>query len=446
MKKGWSIVLFSFLSLLLAFVMVMTFARFPVGTNKNYNSFLGAIELDHGVSSDAVFTYELTKDSDVPEDIDEVLSTLSYRLNKLGYEKHSLKAVQNVNADVYDVRIAINPDLDDTNNPNVDVLKQDVEAVMEYGELKFYGGSASNPTTEIFTGIDGEVATAKFHGYSGDGMYACGITFSEEAFAEIKEYMSEGAFYLKITLGDDDDVLMPFDGNSELQESYFTDSTIYVQSPTENGAKIIELKVQSGGLAYKFQYKDGEYLGQEMSSPMFGENVSEIMLIVIGSLIVVAMVAFIMINKGFGIANAFSLLWFILIEMLMLLAVPNVRLSIGSILGIILSTVLAIDGMAIITKRIKEEFASGKTYKSSIRLGFKRALLPIINTGLVSIIISLSIFFLVGGEASAFAITFGIGSFIAIIASLLFTRLYTAILLPLAKNKTAFLNLKREEE
>lgn len=445
MKKGWSIALLSFLSLLLAFVMVMTFARFPVGNNKNYNSFLGAIELDHGVSSDAVFTYELTKDSDVPEDMDEVLTTLSYRLSELGYEKHSLKAVKNVNSDVYDVRIAINPDLDDTNNPSVDVLKQDVDAVMEYGELKFYGGSASNPTTEIFTDIDGEVANAGYFGYT-DGMYSCGITFSEEAFAEIKEYMSEGSFYLKITLGDNDDVLMPFDGNSELKEGYFTGSTIYVQSPTENGARIIELKIKSGGLAYKFQYKDGEYLGSELSSPMFGENVSEIMLIVIGSLIVVAMVAFIMINKGFGIANAFSLLWFILIEMLMLLAVPNVKVSIGSILGIILSIVLAIDGMAIISKRIKEEFASGKTYKSSIKLGFKRSLLPIINTGLVSIVISLLIFFLASGEVSAFAITFGIGSFISIITSLLFTRMYTAILLPLAKNKTAFLNLKREEE
>ena len=73
MKKGWSIVLLSIVSLIMAFLMVMTFARFPVGAANSTKSFLGAIELDHGMSESAVYTLTLDKTSKVPEDMDEIL-------------------------------------------------------------------------------------------------------------------------------------------------------------------------------------------------------------------------------------------------------------------------------------------------------------------------------------------------------------------------------------
>jgi hypothetical protein len=46
MGKGKSITLLTIISVLMAFILVMSFARFPVGEVKNYNSLLGAIELD----------------------------------------------------------------------------------------------------------------------------------------------------------------------------------------------------------------------------------------------------------------------------------------------------------------------------------------------------------------------------------------------------------------
>ena len=67
MKKGTSVVLLSIISVLMAIVMVFAFIRFPVGTER-YNSFLGAIELDYGMSDSAVYTLELDKTSDIPTD------------------------------------------------------------------------------------------------------------------------------------------------------------------------------------------------------------------------------------------------------------------------------------------------------------------------------------------------------------------------------------------
>ena len=50
MKKGRSITLLSLICLVMAFLVVMTFIRFPVGV-KNYNGVLGAIEKDYDIAT-----------------------------------------------------------------------------------------------------------------------------------------------------------------------------------------------------------------------------------------------------------------------------------------------------------------------------------------------------------------------------------------------------------
>ena len=84
MSKGKSITLLSIISVLVAFVLVMTFIRFPIGIN-NYNSVLGAIELDYDIEGGTAYTLKLAKDNveDV-EDVDKVVKTLDYRLRELG--------------------------------------------------------------------------------------------------------------------------------------------------------------------------------------------------------------------------------------------------------------------------------------------------------------------------------------------------------------------------
>lgn len=440
MKKGWSIVLLSIVSLIMAFLMVMTFARFPVGAANSTKSFLGAIELDHGMSESAVYTLTLDKTSKVPDDMGEILDTLSYRLKALGYENHSLKAVKNLDSNVYDVRLEVNPEINEYNKNDITSMSNIVDNVIKYGELKFYGGSTSNPTTELFTDIEGTIATAKYNGYHENAhAYVCTITFSEQAYAVIKEQMSAGSFYLKVMLGED--TLSPFDGTSAMTEGdSFYNKSISITSQDENAGKIMALQINSGGLAYKFDY---EKVG--VISTSLGNNVPTVSLIVVGALVVVAMAALIVVGKGYGIASALSLLLFALIEGLMMIAVPGIKLSIGGVIGIILSTILAIDGMIMTGKRIKEEFVSGKTYKSALRTGYKRALLPTINVSVVSVIISLLLLAFNSADVKLFAITFGIGSVVALIATLLFTRMFVNLFLPLVKDKEKFLNLKREE-
>ena len=63
MNKGKSITLLSIVSVIIAFVLVMTFIVFPVGV-KNYNSLLGAVELDYDLEGGVAYTLTLSKDNE----------------------------------------------------------------------------------------------------------------------------------------------------------------------------------------------------------------------------------------------------------------------------------------------------------------------------------------------------------------------------------------------
>lgn len=439
MKKGTSIVLLSILSVLMAFVLVITFARFPVGTNKSFNSVLGAIELDYGMSDSAVYTLELDKTSDIPEDITDVLSTIENRLVKLGFTNTSVKAVRDSDSDVYDIRVIVNPDINDNYEPDTDSVTSAVQTAVAYGELHFYGGTSENPTDELFIGYN-PIDKVEYSGYSDTSdAYLLNITFTRNAFDEISDIMDDGDFYFLAKLGDDE--LSPFDGSSAISSSYFNDRTIAIQTSSEITAKQMALQISTGGLAYKYSVSENVAL----ISPIYGNNIAVISLITIGALLLLYIIVMIISNKGLGLVAGLTTLFYALTTVLMLIAVPGVKLSIGGIIGLLTATVFAVDGTVILTKRIKEEYSMGKTVKSAVKFGYKRALMPVLNIGVIGGISALVLLLLCSLEIKAFAVTFGIGIVVALICSLVISRMYLALLLPLAKNKEKFLNLKRED-
>lgn len=437
MKKGTSIVLLSIISFIMAFLMVMTFVRFPIGV-KQYNSVLGAIELDHGISPSASYTLTLDKTSDIPEDIDDVLSTLDYRLNALGYTNHTVQAVKPVESNVYDIRVEINPDINSSYEMDTETLDTVMDKVIKYGSLKFYGGSSSNPTTEIFKDIEKPVEKAEYVGYNEQVQYyICNITFSSDAMAELEELMSEGDFYFLVKLGDE--ALNPFNGTSAITLDYFLGNSISIQSMDEISSKLMALQITSGGLDYQYTRST-----VSISSAYLGVDSATVVTIVLGVSLIIAMAGLIIVNKGFGIASALSLLAFALLETLMMIAVPGIKFSIGGVIGFALASVLAVDGMIVTSKRIKEELSSGKTVKSALRIGFKRALMPNLSAGIVSIFISLLLFAFTRAEVQMFGIVFGIGSALALITSLVLVRMFNALLLPLVEDKEKFLKGNKE--
>ncbi len=441
MKKWKATTLLSIVSVVLAILLVMTFVRFPIGV-KYFNSFLGAIETDYDLSGGNAFTLKLAKDNEEPvEDVNEVIATLENRLGQLGYESFSVKAIKTTDDKVeeYEIRIEAKADTNSYGLPDTTTLSEDIAAVAAYGEVEIYGGSESAPTTRILEDVQA-IESAKYKGamISGDSViYQVEITFTEEAFETISQMMAENNLYLRVTIGETEIL----SGTEPLTSQYFSNRAIIMQSPTEASAKQLAMQISSGGLAYKYNIEGG----QTVTSP-YGKNVAFNSAIAITALVACIIVTALVFNKGFGFVYSLSLISFELLEILIFLAIPGIRLGLGGVIGIALATILVADGFIITSKRIKEEFANGKTFKASLKTGLSRAMLPIVNCGVVSIIVSLLLFAFTNGMVKNFAITFGIGAVLGIIATVVLVRFFSSIILPLVSNKEAFSNLKREEE
>lgn len=436
MSKRKAITLLSIVSVLVAFVLVMTFIRFPIGI-KNYNSAIGAIEPDYDLQGGTAYTLTLSEDNEEEvKDINQVVDTLEYRLSELGYTLYTVKAVKSTDETVkdYDIRIE---------TKTTSTLANDIAVVAAYGEIKLYGGTSANPTTEILEDVDA-IADAQYLGVQVNGTtpyYPVSITFTQEGYDGLMELMdaveSGSSYYLEIKLGET--VLLS--GSSAITKEYFNKKSLPVTLTDETAAKQMALQIRTGGLAYHYEISDPETITSN-----FGTSVDTKSVIIIGALVLLVMAALVVLYRGFGVIGSLSMLLFILAETWMLIAVPNLVVSMGSVIGIIFATILTAVGIAYLLNTINTEYAnSEKTVMAAIKKGFKDTLKPILSAGVVSGILAVLLLLFSTGVLKGFASTFGIGVVVGLITTLLFTRMYTALILPLVENKEKFLNLKRED-
>lgn len=435
MSKGKSITLLSIISVLLAFVLVMTFARFPIGEVKQYNSLLGAVELDYDLEGGIAYTLTLAKDNEeeVGDNVGSVIKTLENRLSALGYDIFSVKAVKSLDEEItdYDIRIE---------TKNTETVASDIAVVVAHGEVKFFGGDSANPTTEILT-EDKVVANAVYSGAitnsDNSTSYAVTIKFTAYGYSELIKAIdaAESGYYLEIKMNDT--VLLP--GSSAITKKDIQNGTVVVTSSSEASAKQMALQMRDGGLKYKYDIDDGV----EISAP-YGEGVATKCAVAIITLSIILIALMIVAYKGLGLSAALSSLLFILIEGWLLIGVPGIVLSMGGVIGIMSATVLNATCMFILTQKVKDEYVgSKKTVKAAVKKGFNDALVPTISTCVVAGLVALVLLAFTAGVVKGFAITFGIGAVVALVSSLLFTRMFNAIITPLVKDKEKFFGFKR---
>lgn len=100
----------------------------------------------------------------------------------------------------------------------------------------------------------------------------------------------------------------------------------------------------------------------------------------------------------------------------------EVTLTLQGMAGIILSVGMAVDANVIIFQRIREELATGKTVRSSMKLGFGKALSAIIDGNVTTLIAAFVLYFLGSGGVKGFAITLAIGILLSMFTALTVTR------------------------
>ena len=123
-----------------------------------------------------------------------------------------------------------------------------------------------------------------------------------------------------------------------------------------------------------------------------------------------------------GIASGIALCLYVL-SMLCLLNGMDITLTLPGIAGIILSIGMAVDANVIIFTRIREEIAAGKTVKSAIQIGYKKALSAILDGNITTLIAAAVLYLKGSGTIKGFATTLAIGIFLSMFTALVISRI-----------------------
>jgi SecD/SecF fusion protein len=100
----------------------------------------------------------------------------------------------------------------------------------------------------------------------------------------------------------------------------------------------------------------------------------------------------------------------------------NSTLTLPGIAGLILNIGMAVDANVLIYERIREELRFGKTVRSAIDAGFKRALITIMDSQLTTLITALILLWAGTGPIKGFAITLTFGLIISLFTQITVTR------------------------
>jgi preprotein translocase subunit SecD len=200
---------------------------------------------------------------------------------------------------------------------------------------------------------------------------------------------------------------------------------------TKTSAEDLALTLKSGALPAKIDYEEERTVGPSLGADSINSGVRAS----VGGLVFV-IIFMLFYYRGSGINAVIALLLNMLLTLAALIMVDS-TLTLPGIAGLILGIGMAVDSNVLIFERIREELRAGHSVPESVRMGFDRAFITIIDTHITTILSSV-ILYMSGGSGliRGFAVTLILG---------LLINLFTAVFV----SKTIFLWLlgrKQEQQ
>ena len=186
---------------------------------------------------------------------------------------------------------------------------------------------------------------------------------------------------------------------------------------TYEEAEQLASTIRIGGLKLELEELHSKVVGAQLGEEAISTSVKA------GALGFAIIVIF-MIAVYYICGLAASLALGLYVEMIIILLNGfDITLTLPGIAGIILSIGMAVDANVIIFARIREELAKGKTVKSSIDTGFKKAQSAILD-GNITTLIAAGVLWLMGsGTVKGFAETLALGIALSMFTAMVITKL-----------------------
>ena len=298
------------------------------------------------------------------------------------------------------------------------LLFMDMDGYNEYVTALAENPSADAAQYALLTGADVDGASAQYGQADSSGMqqHYVQVEFTSEGrqkFADATEAVAartDGYNQLLIVM-DGQVISAPY-----VSERIDSESCVITGSFDQDSAQQLAGLIDAGQLPFSLKQAELRSVGPQLGADAMRTSLTAGLI----GLILVCLFM-IVIYRVPGFVACLALGFYIVIEALVF-SIIRVNLSLPGIAGIILSIGMAVDANVIIFERIKEELRAGKTVKSAIDSGFKRAFAAIFDSNLTTIIAAAVLFFFGTGTIVGFATTLGLGVIISMFTALTVTH------------------------
>ncbi len=389
-KKGF----LSLLGILVAIIAGSYICIFGVDENKAGSA--AAIKQGLDLAGGVSITYQVAGEEEpTPEDMADTVYKLQKRVEV--YSTEALVYQEGSNR----INIEI---------PGVSDANTILEELGKPGSLVFMDseGNVVISGTEI---KEAQPATQKDS--MGNSEFVVALTMTEEGSRKFAEATKKAAPTNDIIyiIYDDEIVSAPS------VQSEITDGQCVIQGMASyEEAESLSSVIRIGGLKLELEELCSKVVGAQLGTQAISTSLK-------AGAIGMALVMLFMIVVYFipGLAASIALVIYLILTIILLNGF-EITLTLPGIAGIILSIGMAVDANVIIFARIREELATGKTVRASIKIGFQKAMSAILDGNITTLIAAMVLWFLGTGTVKGFAQTLALGIALSMFTSLVVTR------------------------
>lgn len=209
---------------------------------------------------------------------------------------------------------------------------------------------------------------------------------------------------------------------------------------TFESAEQLASTIRIGGLKLELEELHSKVVGAQLGEEAISTSVKAA---VIGFVIIVIFMIAIYFISGLAASLALGLY----VElMIILLNGFDITLTLPGIAGIILSIGMAVDANVIIFARIREEIAKGKTVKSAIDIGYKKAQSAIFDGNITTLIAAAVLGVMGSGTVKGFAATLALGIVLSMFTAMVITRIIMKALFALGLQNAKLYGTAKERK
>ncbi|MCI8596877.1 MAG: protein translocase subunit SecD [Lachnospiraceae bacterium] len=390
MKKSTGIIIL-FLTAILTAGLFYTAA---VGVGENETGAAKNIHLGLDLAGGVSITYQTVDSNPTSEQMADTIYKLQKRVE--GYSTEA--QVYQEGTDRINIEI-----------PGVSDANAILEELGRPGSLEFQDVSGN----VLISGTDVKSAEAK--GYTdnlGNNSYMVELTLTDEG-AEKFAKATEENLGSRLPIVYDGEII-----SAPTVETVITGGSATITNMSSfEAAKQLASTIRIGSLQLELTELRSKVVGAQL-----GENAISTSLKAgaIGFALVVIFMIVIYLIPGF--ASGIALAIYVALMMILLNAF-DITLTLPGIAGIILSIGMAVDANVIIFARIREELATGKTVRSSMKIGFQKALSAIVDGNITTLLAALVLALKGSGSVKGFAQTLALGIVLSMFTALVVTRL-----------------------